>query len=310
MTNQETLIRVNRRTPWGKAGKTIETATSLEEALEIADLAWTVEQKEIFTDSGKIENYVANVKSTDKQILGIVSNKYQVVNNFDSFNFCDTLLDYGMKFVSAGSIGGGRICWISAKLPDNYVIQGERIAEYILFMTSHDSSCSIKACIIPLRLQCSNSLSIALRKAQRSWSIRHCKNAEAKLAEARQTLLMSENYMNEFTKTVEDLNQIKLSENKVLSLVKEIHPLSSDMSDQQQQNAIKLQTELKERFYDAPDLQHLDMNGWRFINAISAQIYHGTPLRETKTYHENLLKKTMDGHPVLDRAYQMVLAAA
>lgn len=46
-----------------------------------------------------------------------------------------------------------------------------------------------------------------------------------------------------------------------------------------------------------------------FSNAVSDMAYHGKPLRQTKNYNENLFRKTIDGLPVLDKTYQMVLSA-
>lgn len=62
-------------------------------------------------------------------------------------------------------------------------------------------------------------------------------------------------------------------------------------------------------YFDAPDLQGVGKNGYRFINAVSDMAYHGKPLRQTKNYNENLFKKAVDGLPVLDKTYQMVLSA-
>mgnify|MGYP002551453363 CR=1 FL=1 len=75
------------------------------------------------------------------------------------------------------------------------------------------------------------------------------------------------------------------------------------------QNNLKQQETLKACYFDAPDLQGVGKNGYRFINAVSDMAYHGKPLRQTKNYNENLFRKTIDGLPVLDKTYQMVLSA-
>jgi hypothetical protein len=51
-------------------------------------------------------------------------------------------------------------------------------------------------------------------------------------------------------------------------------------------------------------------NGYRFINAISDFATHAKPLRERSNYRESLFAKTVDGNPLIDKAYQMVMAAA
>ena len=86
-------------------------------------------------------------------------------------------------------------------------------------------------------------------------------------------------------------------------------PLEETATPQQMRNIKRLREDMKMRYFDAPDLQGVGKNGYRFINAVSDMAYHGKPLRQTKNYNENLFRKTIDGLPVLDKTYQMVLSA-
>lgn len=63
------------------------------------------------------------------------------------------------------------------------------------------------------------------------------------------------------------------------------------------------------RYYDAPDLKGVGDNAYRFINAVSDFATHAEPLRRTANYKENLFVRTMDGNPMIDKAYQLVCAA-
>ena len=66
---------------------------------------------------------------------------------------------------------------------------------------------------------------------------------------------------------------------------------------------------MKIRYFDAPDLQGVGKNAYRFINAVSDFATHTRPLRETANYQENLFLKTLDGNMLIDKAYQMVKTA-
>ena len=59
----------------------------------------------------------------------------------------------------------------------------------------------------------------------------------------------------------------------------------------------------------APDLQGVGKNAYRFVNAVSDFATHAEPLRKTANYKENLFSRTVDGNPMIDKAYQMVSAA-
>jgi len=63
------------------------------------------------------------------------------------------------------------------------------------------------------------------------------------------------------------------------------------------------------RYFDAPDLLHVGRNAYRFICAVSDFATHAKPLRETATYRENVFAKTIEGNPLIDRAYELVQAA-
>ena len=66
---------------------------------------------------------------------------------------------------------------------------------------------------------------------------------------------------------------------------------------------------MKIRYFDAPDLQDVGKNAYRFVNAVSDFVTHAEPLRKTANYRENIFAKTVEGNPMIDKAYQMVSVA-
>lgn len=76
----------------------------------VAGLDWKVEQKDVFTESGTlITGYKANVRDLDQSVLGVVIDRYQVVQNEETFAFTDELLGGGIRYETAGALQGGRI---------------------------------------------------------------------------------------------------------------------------------------------------------------------------------------------------------
>jgi phage/plasmid-like protein (TIGR03299 family) len=299
-----------RETPWHGLGIRVDEALSSEEALETAGLDWRVKQQPIMTASFEpIPGYRANVRSTDNQILGVVSDRYQIVQNEDAFAFTDALLGEGVKYETAGALHGGRRVWMLAKLPEKYTIGGDEIEPFLVFSNGHDGSCSIKVCMTPIRVVCQNTLNLALSGARRTWSAKHVGSMQTKLHEARETLELANRYMELFGEEVDRLNAIRLSDAKVLNFISELLPLPEEATDLQKKNVERLRDDVKTRYFEAPDLEALDKNGYRFINAVSDFATHAKPLRETATYKENLFLKTMEGHPVIDRAYAMLKSA-
>ena len=306
----ETMMFVGRERPWHGLGTMVEEAPDSREALIAAGLDWDVVQKPVFTQDGvNVPGYFANVRQQDGSILGVVTIRYKVVQNRDAFAFTDALLGDGVRYETAGSLMGGRKTWILAKLPTRYIIQGEQILPYLVFSNTHDGSGAIKIAMTPIRVVCNNTLNLALDTADRSWSIHHTGDIAAKLEDARETLFMAEDYMNELGKGFEDLSRKRLTDAAVDEYIKELLPIADDASDTTEKNILRLRKDVATRYFDAPDLQGLRKNGYRFINAVSDFATHAAPIRRTRNYQENLFNKTMEGNPLTDKAYRLVMAA-
>jgi len=95
-----------------------------------------------------------------------------------------------------------------------------------------------------------------------------------------------------------------------MDFMKEFFPVTEDMSEITKKNNLRLLEDIKQRYWDAPDLVDIGKNGYRFINAVSDFATHADPLRKTKNYNENLFLRTIEGNPLIDKAYKMVLEAA
>ena len=308
--NVESMFYV-REKPWHGLGIEVKAAPTSADALVCAGLNWMVEQKDVFTEDGSmISGYKANTRNTDGSILGIVSDRYKVVQNADAFQFTDDLLGEGVTYETAGSLQGGRKVWMLAKMPHRYIIAGDEITPYMVVMNSHDGSSGIKVAMTPIRVVCQNTLNLALNSAKRIWTTKHTENVMSRVHEARETLQLAESYMGELGKEIDALTQIKLPDRRVLEFMTEFFPVDQDMPEAQRKNNLRLLSDLKQRYFDAPDLSRVGRNAYRFINAVSDFATHADPIRKTKNYNENLFLRTVEGNPMIDKAYKMVLTAA
>lgn len=307
--NVESMFYV-RETPWHGLGTRVNEALNSEEALTAAGLDWNVIQEPIYTETEElIEGYKANVRDTDRQVLGVVTDRYKIVQNQEAFAFTDELLGEGVRYETAGSLQGGRKVWLLAHLPHEYIISGERISPYLVFFNSHDGSGAIKAAITPIRVVCQNTLNLALSTAKRSWSMIHTGDIKGKMQEAKDTLFMAEKYMDNLGKEFETLRKKKLTDQQVLDYIEILLPLEEDSTPQQIKNMKRLREDMKMRYFDAPDLKDVGKNAYAFVNAVSDFATHAESLRRTANYKENLFTRTVEGNPLIDKAYQMMKAA-
>ena len=115
--NVETMF-YTREKPWHGVGPRVEEAPASADALRLAGLDWQVIQEPIFTDNEElISGYKANVRDSDRKVLGVVSDRYKIVQNQEAFSFTDTLLGNGVRYETAGSLQEGRKVWLLARLP-------------------------------------------------------------------------------------------------------------------------------------------------------------------------------------------------
>ena len=306
--NVETMF-YTRQKPWHGLGTMVQEAPTSKDALILAGLDWQVIQKPIITEDGiPISGFKANLRETDNRVLGVVTDRYRTIQNHDAFAFTDSLLGEGVTYETAGSLQNGRRVWVLAKLPQRYIISGDEIIPYLVFMNAHDGTGAIKAAMTPIRVVCMNTLNLALSTAKRSWSTNHVGDIRGKLEDARYTLLYADLYMQELGKAIDKLNRQKLSDRKVYEYIDALFPLVDNASEQQKKNLQRMKEEVKVRYFEAPDLAHVGKNAYRFVNAVSDFATHAKPLRERANYRENLFAKTIDGNAMIDKAFDLVKA--
>ena len=307
--NVETMF-YTREKPWHGLGTMVAEAPNSKDALRLAGLNWKVLQEPVYTENKElIQGYKANVRDTDRKVLGVVTDRYKVIQNEEAFAFTDTLLGKGVRYETAGSLQEGRRVWMLARLPREFIIGGERISPYMVFSNTHDGSGAVKTALTPIRVVCNNTLNLALRTAKRSWSMIHTGDISGKIEEAKNTLLLADEYMTALGQEFENLRKIKLSERQVQDYIKILLPMEENYSLLQKRGVEKLRADMKMRYFDAPDLKDVGNNGYRFVNAVSDFATHSTPRRKTANYKENIFARTADGKPMIDRAYQLVKAA-
>jgi Domain of unknown function (DUF932) len=100
----------------------------------------------------EISGFFATVRQDTREVLGIVGERYRIVQNHEAFAFIDQLLGSSIHFETAGSLQGGRRVWVLATLPDHVEVGGGAVRPYVLLMNSHDGSTAVIAATTPVRV--------------------------------------------------------------------------------------------------------------------------------------------------------------
>ena len=310
--NVETMMYV-REKPWHGLGTKVDEAPTSAEALELAGLNWKVEQTPVYTADGTlIPNYKANVRNTDNSVLGIVTDRYQIVQNEEAFEFTDSIVgetENGVvKYETAGSLNHGKKIWLLAKMPTQKVLDDE-VEPYMCFTNSHDGSGAIRICMTPIRVVCQNTLNMALSQAKRSWSTKHVGDIESKLEEAKMCLELADEYMYNLGIEAEKLANTALRREQIDEILNEMFPVDDLTSERKKSNI----QQIKDEFYIAyfmPDIEKFIGTAWGAINAMSDCVTHTAPKRNTTDFYKNRWGKVMEGHPMIDQFVDLARAKA
>jgi len=240
--NGKTSFASFREPAWHGLGTVFTEEKTTQEMLDLANLSnWNVRLEDLQTPthltSDKNYQYVLRTNPTDNtqtDILGVVGERYHVMQNEDLFSFGDNILDGGGRWETAGSIKGGRVVFGALALERETVLDpngvSDKVKTYLLINTSHDGSIAIQASITPVRVVCANTLNLALNTTRRkggakqSFKIRHTQTANGKVQIARETLGLANKYMDEFDKMAHAMIQKEINAKQFNDILLSAYP--------------------------------------------------------------------------------------
>lgn len=313
--------------PWHMLGTRIDHAMTSDEAIKLACLDWDVIPMPIFDQFGReLSGYKVNTRTSDNKTLGIVTDRYKIVQNKDAFAFTDALLGEGVRYETAGSLASGKRVWMLARL-ENTTIAEENIDPYLVFTNCHDGTGAVRVAITPVRVVCQNTLNLALDKANRHWSCAHKGDIQGKLEEARYTLESADRYMKALEEEFGELKLKKVTDEQVRAMTDKLLEIEFanlfnkavkntniiDFKDRIRQQKFEEKLNVKRNeiisiYNDKPDLRDTERTAFRFVNAVSDYATHTSDHKETRNYKENLFMKVVDGHSMIDTAHRLALA--
>lgn len=178
-----------------KGVENVEDCRTSEDVMRKAKLNWEVAKCELVSrtpvsnDSfGREDGFVKGphfyidcpnafgVYRKDNNIpLGVVKGKYTIVQNLEAFKFFDSAIGKDKAiWQTAGCFGNGERVFVSAKLPNNILVNGnDPVDNYLIFTTTHDGTGGVKALLSPIRPICGNTLQAAISTTTNYVSFRH-----------------------------------------------------------------------------------------------------------------------------------------
>ena len=200
--------------------------------LDLAHLSnWNVRLEDISLPGRSHRDYfaVARTNPFDKEtdVLGVVGERYKVVQNEELFSFADNMLDGG-RWETAGSIKNGTVVFGSLALDRETVLDPSGVSDvvksYLLVHTSHDGSLAVQASVTPVRVVCQNTLNMALSGAKQTYKVRHTQTVTGKVAAAREALGIAHKYLDAFEVEAAELYAQSISEQNWFDIMTTVYP--------------------------------------------------------------------------------------
>jgi phage/plasmid-like protein (TIGR03299 family) len=285
----------NAEKAWHDLGQVVDGAMTAEEAIKLANLDYTVEKANVYMKTQdetdvQVEGYYSTYRTDTNQYLGMVKSRYEVVQNKDAFSFFDSIIDAGEAiFETAGALGNGERIFLSAKLPDDFVIGTEKIEKYIMLTNSHNATSSVVAGLTNVRVVCNNTLQAALNGLENKVSISHIIGAKDKIKEAYKVMGIASKYNLQVEQMFNQMLDVKMSEGDMATyFTKVLKPdyISIDGLTQQEmstrlQNAVDMTLDFA---YNHPTQKTVEATGtlWGAYNAISGVYNYGKKYKNSE----------------------------
>jgi phage/plasmid-like protein (TIGR03299 family) len=248
MSHEIETIAYAGDTPWHGLGTFVgDTPVSSEDMIAKAGLDWLVSLQPLFTcsapkDQGghviSINDWKAIVRASDDRVLGVITDSYEVLQNREAFQVLDSLVaDGSMRYHTAGSLRGGQRVWALGKIGSVEVFPGDRTDHFILIYTGHDGATATRVIWTQTRVVCANTARAALTAAKgEGISVRHTKSQDQRLAQAVKVLGIAKKATEKAGEFLKELSGVRLTEEKWVTLARELVPDPAEGSPVRAQN--------------------------------------------------------------------------
>ena len=150
-------------TPWHGLGQQLTYDAPLEVWAKESGLDFELETAPIqygedtLTYTGKNVMY----RKDTKQPLGIVSDKYKIVQPLEVLEFFRDMVGNVANLETAGVLRDGANYWALAKMDGEFNIAGDQVNQYLLLASSADGTLATQARLTSVRVVCNNTLQVA-----------------------------------------------------------------------------------------------------------------------------------------------------
>lgn len=197
--------------PWHGLGNKVSNDLTAEEMRAAAGLSWDViKQPCTYQWEGKTlrSGKSALIRNSDGERFDVVSDSWEPMTNTEIAEFFhDFVQGGGVSMETAGSLQGGKIVWMLAKVKDGFTLFGRDETELFLLVTTHHTygkASDVRG--TPIRVVCANTLAQALgKKGDLQVSVSHRKKFDPEAA--KQALVLSQQAFGKYKEAAKFISE-------------------------------------------------------------------------------------------------------
>jgi phage/plasmid-like protein (TIGR03299 family) len=210
---------------WHGLGQNVGRAMTSQEALELAHLNFEVEKEPIFIRCGdqdiKIAGKYATTRKDTNVPLGVVGERYHVVQNTEAFDWFDNIVGSGEAyFETAGALGNGETIFITAKMPSHIQVGKDVIDQYLMLTNNHSGAKAVELCFTPVRVVCQNTLNAALKCCSNRVIVRHTSGVTEKMNQAVKAMSIANTYFDELSQALNAMKNVKIVDEQLKDFIR------------------------------------------------------------------------------------------
>ena len=307
MAHEVDTMFSSQKKPWHYAEtEDVTTITdrdcTAEEAIIAAGLDWEVTKKPVEYSGKHFADKYFLVRTDRNEALGITGKVYNPVQNREAFRFFDevTLDKHGAKYVTAGSLRGGSMVWILAKLPEVLeVTPSDVVEQYLLLVNPHNGKAKWSMQYTPVRVVCNNTLTMALGSAFRQVRFNHIGEpiTASNIKTAQDILGISAQKADSFMEIAKVLLDYTPSEAEVEEVFNILLPENQEAKYSTKTDNAR--AKVQELVYSGKgnDEEGVRGTGWSLYNGFTEYADHYKPVRNIKgmTEQESKMDTTIFG---------------
>lgn len=174
-----------------------------------------------------LDDYQAIANSEDGKVFQIAGADYQI-HSYNEWLLKQValILDDDLQIGAAGLLNDGGRAWVSVEMPKTIKTpEGIDFRPFLLAATSHNSTLATTYKRANQLSVCDNTLAIALGEKGQEFRVRHTKNSNARLGEARKALEILHQDADAFTAIVSEWCATPVSDKQYEKVLDQIVPL-------------------------------------------------------------------------------------